>query len=386
MEYETTYTPPDCLQSMDEEEILGDMLSQLPADIDKTEGGFAWDMIKPTALQVAMQTVAMNDMLQIWFPEWSYGNFLDMIAATVGLTRKDATYAEAVLQVTGTAGTVIPSGFLFATSGTEYSDEYEFATQEEITLNEDGEAEFTVVCTVGGSEGNVPNNAITLMITPLTGIETITNPDPAYGGVDEETDDELRERVKERDMEGPQSFVGSNADYKRWAKTIAGVGSAIVIPEWQGHGTGTVKIIVMDDDGQPVSQTVINDVYNYIMSPGNEDSRLAPIGAVLTVATSSLSQFSYSATIMLESGTELTTVMESFKLALTEYYEEAKEDGMASDTGIGYIRYTRIGSILSSIDGVADYSNLLVNNGQVNVAIGADEYPYTYAVAFTAAS
>ena len=142
----------------------------------------------------------------------------------------------------------------------------------------------------------------------------------------------------------------------------------------------------MDDDGQPVSQTVINDVYNYIMSPGNEDSRLAPIGAVLTVATSSLSQFSYSATIMLESGTELTTVMESFKLALTEYYEEAKEDGMASDTGIGYIRYTRIGSILSSIDGVADYSNLLVNNGQVNVAIGADEYPYTYAVAFTAAS
>ena len=43
METDTTYTPPPMLQSIDDDEIHARMLEALPSDIDKTEGGFAYD-------------------------------------------------------------------------------------------------------------------------------------------------------------------------------------------------------------------------------------------------------------------------------------------------------------------------------------------------------
>ena len=53
METDTTYTPPPMLQSIDDDEIHARMLEALPSDIDKTEGGFAYDFTRPAALEKA---------------------------------------------------------------------------------------------------------------------------------------------------------------------------------------------------------------------------------------------------------------------------------------------------------------------------------------------
>ena len=91
MENVTSYTPPEILDDMDEETIRARMLENLPGDIDKTEGGFASDFTFPAAIEKADAMIVLNEIIQIFFPEWAYGEYLDMHARAAGLSRKSAT-------------------------------------------------------------------------------------------------------------------------------------------------------------------------------------------------------------------------------------------------------------------------------------------------------
>ena len=85
METDTTYTPPELIAEVDDDVIHARMLENLPDDIDKTDGGFAHDFTRPAALEKAELLVALNDAIQVFFPEWSYGGYLDKLAASAGL-------------------------------------------------------------------------------------------------------------------------------------------------------------------------------------------------------------------------------------------------------------------------------------------------------------
>lgn len=361
------YVPPEKLAVIDDDIIHARMLEALPEDIDKTDCGFAHDFTRPSAIEQAEMMILINDTMQIFFPEWSYGGYLEKLAEGVGLTRRQATRATATLSITGVAGTVIPVGFVFCTPKTAISNNLEYETVQSVTLDSDGVATVEVVSKLLGPEGNAPANSITLMASPIVGISTINNYQPATGGTEEEDDDSLRERIKERDRNNEASFVGNDNDYKRWAKEVDGVGSAFVIPEWQGAGTGTVKLIVLDANGAPANATIQNAVYEHIISPSDRDSRLAPIGAILTVTTATPKNLTIAATVTLEEDAELTEVTAAYQQRLLSYFDEAKAEGS--------VRYTRIGSVLSETPGILDYSNLLMNGATNNIAITVDDYP-----------
>ena len=367
METGSTYTPPALLAEMDDDVIHGRMLEAIPDDIDKTDGGFAHDFTRPAALEKAELMVAFNDAIQIFFPEWSYSGWLDKHAARVGLSRKAAQAAETTLEITGVAGTILPAGFLFATPKTAISENIEFAVVESVTISAEGTASPLVRCTETGTIGNVPANSITLMSSPIGGVAVITNPKAATGGIETESDDALRERIMERERSNESSYVGNDNDYKRWAKEVDGVGSVVVVPEWMGKGTGTVKLIVMDANGSPANNTILTAVYNHIISPDDRDSRLAPIEAILTVTTAEPISIAVSANVILEEGVELETVLVAYRTNLLAYFEEAKAENS--------VRYTRVCSVLSETAGVLDYTNLLLNGGTANIGITADDYP-----------
>lgn len=377
------YEAPDILSTMDDDEIHQEMLSNLPSDIDKTAGGFAHDFTRPAALEKSEMMLQLNEVIQLFFPEWSYGVYLDNIAFEVGLTRKSPTASTTELTIVGEEGTVIPQGFIFSTASTAGEANVEFEVTEETVIGSGGSATVPVQCTETGVVGNVPANSITLMSTPMTGIETVTNPSAATGGTEEEDDEDLRERIKERDQQGESSFVGNNADYKRWAQEVDGVGDVMVIPEWQGAGTGTVKLIVMDANAQPASATILTNVYNHIMSPSDPEERLAPIGAILTVVTATLLSLTITATVDLDEDTSIAEATASFESKLADYFSQVKEQAAQTVTGIGTIRYTRIAGLLTESVGVLDYSNLLINGAAANVSVPADEYPSADTVTLT---
>ncbi len=362
------FKAPSFLNDQDAETIHKRMMEELPPDIDDTEGGFPWDFTKPTALEKAeMLEFHLTETLKIMFPMWAEDQWLDLHAKGRGLTRKPANPASGTLTITGVSGTTIPAGFKFAAPAIGDQPAIEYYTKEKYTMGENGTVEVQVTAVEAGTKGNVPAGSVNIMMTPIKGITSINNPAPITGGAEQEGNDELRGRIDELDATSEASFVGSDGDYKRWAEEVPGVGTALPMPEWAGPGT--VKVVVIDANGQPANAAIITEVYNNIMSPGDRLQRKAPIGATVTIAAPTAKGIDYTFLLEIQSGETEATVLERFKAQLQTYYIEAKKEGV--------VRYTKIGSILTSTSGVKDFTGLTINGGTINIILEEDEYPVT---------
>lgn len=205
----------------------------------------------------------------------------------------------------------------------------------------------------------------------IEGIVSITNPVKATGGTEEETDDELRERIMEANEQMDDSYIGNESDYKRWAESVAGIGTAIVVPEW--NGPETVKIIVLDGNGEAANETLQKAVYNYIMSPESPLDRLAPPNTILTVSAPELVEIDYTIkSIELEDGYSQEEVLKDFKAGLAKYYKTVNSEGE--------VKYNWVHSVLTNTPGVDDFEELLMNGGISNIKIKLDQYPSTKSV------
>ena len=367
MDYDTTYIPPATLDDMDEDIIHQRMMDDLPIDIDKAEGGMAYDFTRPAAVEKAAMMVVLNDAMQAFFPEWSWENWLDQIALTMQITRRPAGFSSGYLTVTGDEGRSIPTGFLFATPSEDGEENTMFEAVNDYTIDETGVVLVYARCTEAGPVGNVPARTVTMMVEPITGISSVTNDEVMSGGTDPESDDSLRERIMGKDRNLETSFVGNPNDYRRWAMEVVGVGAVVVVPEPDGPGSGSVKLIVMDGNGLSANQAIMDAVYDHIMSPDDEEARLAPIGAKLTVETATMYVLNVTATVTLDAVMTIDSVKALFHDAFERYMEEAYTDGV--------IRNTRVGSILSRTPGVVDYHSLLINGSADNLDVSQGAFP-----------
>lgn len=363
---------PDFLKdNTDVDTIHARMLDLLPNDIDKTEGGFPWDFTRPTALIAAeLLQFYIPETIKIMFPQWSHGEFLDFLAATAQTARKPATYATAVLTIIGEPATTIGQGEIFATEATNGVPSIEFATMESVEIGPSGNVLVTVQAVEPGTDSNVNPGTIVLMSEPINGVTSVTNTEKATGGTAEESDDDLRERILAANAELDASYVGNNADYKRWAEETPGIGTAIVIPEWAGPET--VKIVCLDANGEAASQILLNNVYQHIMRPDSPMDRLAPPNVILTVAQPELVHITYTFEPELAAGYEFENVVADFKKGLESYYKTVEKSG--------YVKYIQVHALLAETPGIADFRNLLMNGSTNNIAIRTDQYPYTEAI------
>ena len=141
----------------------------------------AWE--ESRAWQVA------EDVYLSRFIDYAEGAMLDLACEFIGITRTPALRATGEVVFTGENGTTIPEGFLIETE-----DEIQFETTEVAEI--DGDTTVDIIAVDPGSEGNVPASAITEIVNPTSGIDTVNNPEAIDGGEDREKDHELRERYK----------------------------------------------------------------------------------------------------------------------------------------------------------------------------------------------
>lgn len=364
---------PDWLKNQDAETIHQRMMARLPPDIDDTEGGFPWDFTKPTALEKAeLLQFHLVETLKIMFPEWSYGEYLDLHAKRVCLTRRAAGYAYAKVEVEGNPGTIIPAGFAFAVPSVNSRPAIEFRTEEAVEITEDGKATVGVLAVLPGTSGNVPADTIVLMVSPMRGITAIKNPEKASGGTEMEDDDSLRARIMEIEQGLDAGFVGCDADYIRWSKEVPGVGTSFVIANWDPNVKNSVKLVVLDSNGEPANDHILELVYNHIMSPEDRLSRKAPIGAILTVVAPVMKGIAYSFSASLKHGYDVATVADSITASIQQYYIRAKNEGL--------VQYIHIHAIITQTPGIYDFTHLTMNGGIENIAIALDEYPGTTSI------
>ena len=176
--------------------------------------------------------------------------------------RKAATYAEGDVRFEGAQGTTIPIGAVLR-GPTDV--EYQTTVGSEIGI--DGFGSGHAVALTAGTIGNLLDGTnLSFAAETIAGVSLITCLGDMTGGVEQETDDQLRERILFRIQNPPMG--GSQADYVRWAMAVPGVTRAWAAPEI-GPGTMTVRFLMDDlypeNYGLPQEQD-IEVVFDYVNS------------------------------------------------------------------------------------------------------------------------
>lgn len=361
---------PPFLQE-DADTIHNRMLENAPEDINLVEGDIFWDTTRPTAEEKAeLLQVKLQNTIRLAFPQTSYDEYLDMLGEFKDVYRNAPTKAAGLLDVAGSDGSYLPQGLII------YTESYNnppigFIVLESADVDHTGQAKAKVQCLEAGTIGNVAANTIIIPDGAVPGITSITNPDPMTGGTNLETDEAFRERVMAAYEE---SLSGSDGDYIRWAKKVPGAGQVYVIPEWEGFGTGTTKLLIMDSNGQPANGTLISQVQAYI-APIETKNRggIAPVNANVTVVAPETININISAELAVKNGYDKPTVLEDIKQNLRDYLSGIEIT--TDDEKIEYVYVEKVGHVILGINGVDIYSNLKINGGITKIIIPVGVVP-----------
>lgn len=188
------------------------------------------------------------------FADTASGEYLDYIATQRGLQRKNAVKAqgEIIFSIPQAVehNIIIPIGTVVATDD---SSPIRFCTTEEGEISA-GNTLVSVYAEAvnAGRSGNVKKNMATVGVSVPTEIETVRNPYAFTGGEDEETDNELRERIRSSFVN--QSNGTNKAYYEKLALTVEGIAKASAVA--QVRGSGTVNLYVCSSDGDADSSAI----------------------------------------------------------------------------------------------------------------------------------
>ena len=326
-------------EDMTYENILNDMLSRVTSDVDKREGSIIYDALAPAAYKLAESYFMLNLFLDLVSGDTAVGEYLDRVVADYGITRKPATYAIRQIETNGT----IDIGTRWGLNDTTY-----------IITELKSEHTYQAQCEQIGSIGNQYSGQLE-NIDNVSGV-TASLTDIITSGEEEETDDNLRSSFYSQVQS--TSTSGNVYDYKRWALEVPGCGDAKVFPLWDGNGT--VKVLVINENME-IDPDLPAVVYEYIET-------VRPIGATVTVESPKEKIINIAANIALDGSASQEDVKAEFASLAAEYFRNATFDFYT-------ISYAKIGSLLLSVPGVADYSGLLLNGDTKNIIIGEDEMP-----------
>ena len=193
------------------------------------------------------------------FAETARGSQLDRVAYDrYGLTRFSATpaYVDLVL-IRPTPGSATP-GTYTAGSIVQTADGVQFGLDQDVTFGDfDVTKLVSATCATVGSSTNVPANAITAFSTsPFDATLTVTNPAPAAGGTDTESDIQFLGRIRGFFPTVSKAILGA---IEYGAKQVPGVAVATateVMNPSGGFPAAAVQIVIGDRNGNASSAMI----------------------------------------------------------------------------------------------------------------------------------
>ncbi len=338
-------------ENMVYEKIKQNILNEIKTDINKSEGSIINDIVSPVSMEIGKAYSEFDKILSLMFLDGLEGSYIDRKVSDYGIYRKAGTKAACTVTFTGSNNSVIPLGSLVQAGGGLL-----FQTTEEASIINTF-IDVKVEAVEAGGSYNVDADTINSLPIAINGVISVTNASKATGGTDTETDISLLSRYLQH-LQNP-STSGNIHNYKQWALEVKGVGSAKIFPLW--NGAGTVKTVIVDSNKQPAAESLVKEVYDHI-------EKVRPIGAEVTVKSAAGKNIAITGTVVLSSGYALQNVTDLFKDKISDYFKSISFD-------LNYVSYAKIGTILLSVDGVLDYSDLKLNNTNVNIALTDEEIP-----------
>ncbi len=129
------------------------------------------------------------DVYNSFRPTGAYGDGLSTIVNLNGIYRIQGTHSYGSLTVYGRPGLTIPEGFRVSDGTTSVT----YSTDFSGVIETSGSVTIHLSCDTVGAN-NAGADALTNILTPIPGIESVTNGDAINPGLERETDAELRSR------------------------------------------------------------------------------------------------------------------------------------------------------------------------------------------------
>lgn len=160
------------------------------------------------------------------------------------LPRREATFAEIIIDVVGTTGATLGQGEIYARQ-----DGLEYEVKEDVVVPAGTTVQARIVSTVEGETGNL-NDGDTISLQSATpGIESDATVASTFTEGENLEDLELyRQRVLDRLQLPPAG--GKVTDYISFALKVAGVTRVWVLPNFLGEGT--VGVTFVEDNEDPI--------------------------------------------------------------------------------------------------------------------------------------
>jgi uncharacterized phage protein gp47/JayE len=330
------------------EDIMEEMLREVPNSYDKRVGGIIYNALAPVALKIISKNKEINNVENQVFPDTATGKYLDKKAAEEGLKRKEARAAkrEAIFEPF-----IPPIGTrFFTTDGLFWK------------LIESNIVECESVGYIGNTT-LIEDNLVP--IDYVEGLEKAILGDVEVFGSNIESDEDFRIRLFEEYQDKKNN--SNKAQIKAWAKEIQGVGDAKVVSLWDGPNT--VKVIIVDEERLPAQQSLVEEVQQYLdpIEYLGEGEGMADIGTIVTAVSAEPLDINIS--VKVKSFPEnLSKIKEIFENLLNEY---RKQIVFIEDI----IKYNYIGSLLMGIKEVEDYKELKLNDTLSNLNIPNESIP-----------
>ena len=220
--------------------------------------------------------------------KYSYGGFLDNLAAGRRVTRRPAASARTTLRftlsATKTYASAIPAGTRVTNGDGVYFKTLEYSEVPAGDSYVDVEAE----CTTPGVAGNgFLAGQVNLLADPLPYVEKAANVSTSEGGTDLEDDLSLAERT----YLAPSGFstAGPQDAYTFWVRTYnTDIGSVRPV---SNQAAGTVTVYVLMRDGTLPGAEVLADLTEFL-----KDREIRPMTDLVTVSAPTVKSFSITLT------------------------------------------------------------------------------------------
>lgn len=339
------------------ENIMDEMLANVPEDIDTREGSVIYDAIAPIAMELAQVYIDIGLVLEECFADTASYYYLIKRCAERGIMVKEGT--PAVLKVHCTPEDIqIENGTAFNI------DEWNYSVAGSL-----GNGDYLLQCDESGTNGNTPTGDI-IPVDDVEGLETIELVELYTPGTDDEEEESLRKRYFASFSES--AFGGNCAAYREKADSMDGISGCKVVPAW--NGGGTVKLVLLGSDYRAVKENVLESVQESI-DPTKDGSGagIAPIGHIVTVDTVKEVAVNVECTLVYVSGYTWDDVKDSFASAFESYLAQLRESWEEENNLT--IRRGQIESILLGITGVDDVTDVQINNKCANYTLESDEVP-----------
>jgi len=341
--------------------------SQLLQDMGAVVQGSATRLIDLSVGSVLRSILEANASVALWI-QWllvlvlqatrastSTGNDLDTWMSDFTLTRLPASSATAIVtfsRLSPAIAATIPAGALIKTNDGSATFSVAVDTTNAAWSETAGGYQLPagtssvpvpVSCQTAGNVGNVQANTITLMATPLVGVDSVTNALPAVGGADAETDAAFRLRF--------QNFIGSRSRATlasvEFAITSVQAGVSYLIQENSDAGgnyrPGWFLVIVDDGSGYPSSELLASITQSI--------ETMRPIGSGFYVQAPTVVTADIAVNLTVQAGTLLNQVTGPVSTAITAYINALPVGAFLSVTRLIQICYAA-SSAISNISSI----------------------------------